>query len=337
MNMSDLEHFRSVLTDREDNLHDWFTHTGPATNDDLAKVRVLLGDIKRALGRIEDHTYGICHVCQGEIEIHRLQVQPIAEICLDCISDQEKALLQEELQLASRIHRALLPQQIEKIDGFDIAVKALAARSIGGDYYDILRNNDDTRARIVVADTMGKGIPAGLLMSNLQGALRVLSQEIDSVSRLVSRLNHWLCRNVPVTKFVSLACIDLPIGKSSVTHFSFANAGHCPGILMRTDGSWECLDPTGAVIGVHEAFQYEEGERNMYPGDILTLFTDGLTEAANALEVQFEQDRVVESLQRHRHASAEGVIAGLIEDVTRFTGSQSFEDDLTIIVLKKQG
>lgn len=337
MNVSELEQFRSLLEEREINLRDWFDSPGPVTDGDLAKVRHLVGEIRRALGRIEDHTYGICRICQGQVEIHRLQVQPIVEVCLDCISDQEKELLQEELQLASRIHRALLPQHFEKIDGFEIAVKALAARSIGGDYYDVLRNTDNTRARIVVADTMGKGIPAGLLMSNLQGALRVLSQEIDSVSHLVSRLNHWLCRNVPVTKFVSLACIDVPTGKSEVTRLSFANAGHCPGILMGAEGSWECLEPTGAVIGVHEAFEYEEGERDMYPGDILVLFTDGLTEAANASEVQFEQDRVVKSLQRHRYASAEDIITGLIDDVTRFTGSSTFEDDLTIIVLKKQG
>src|SRR5512140_3210470 len=105
MDMHELEHFRSMLTEREGNLNEWLGTVSTAGNDELAKVRELMTEIRRALSRIEDRTYGICQVCKGDIELHHLEVQPIAEICLDCISDQEKELLQEELQIAAKIHR----------------------------------------------------------------------------------------------------------------------------------------------------------------------------------------------------------------------------------------
>lgn len=335
MNIDDFEHFRSVLTDREENLTEWIETVSTASDDELAKVRSLLTEIRQAIGRIEDKTYGICEVCLGHIEMHRLEVQPVAKVCLDCISPQEKELLEEELQIASKIHRALLPQRIERIDGFDVAVKALAARSIGGDYYDFLRSDNDSIVRVVIADSMGKGLPAGLLMSNFQGALRVLSQQIDSTSHLVSRLNHWLCRNVPVTKFISLTCVDLPIGAGPHSPVTFANAGHCPGIIMRADGRFECLDPTGGVIGVHEGFSYDEGAASLYPGDLLALYTDGVTEAENDTGEQFEQERLVESLRRHQSEPAEAIVSALCQDTQQFTGKSAFDDDFTAIVVKK--
>ena len=180
---------------------------GGDNSNEAQKVQSLLGEIKAALGRVEDQSFGTYVVCKGTVELYRLEVQPVAEICLTYITDKEREQLEEGLFLASKIHRALLPQSIEKIDGFDIAAKSLAARSIGGDYYDFLPSSNNGPTRIVIGDGMGSGLPAGLLMSNIQGAMRILSEEIESPRVLISRLNRWLCRNIPVTKFISLACI----------------------------------------------------------------------------------------------------------------------------------
>ena len=335
MTTSDLEHFKAILVEREDLLNEYLDSLSAEGSTETEKVRGLLGEIKSALGRIEDRTYGTCQICKDEVEYHRLEVQPIREICLGCISPEEQARLEEELAIASRIHRALLPQQVEAIAGFDFAVKSMAARSVGGDYYDFLRNAGGAVTKVVIADTMGKGIPAGLLMSNLQGALRVLAQEHTSPAKLVSKLNWWLCRNVPVNKFISLACLDLERTSGTAT-IRYANAGHCPIIRVDVDGAWDYLVSTGAVLGVHEDFLYDERKVQVNSGDLLVLYTDGITEAANGRDEMFGDERLAKYCVTHRAESVRVFLDGLLREVCRFTGSESFDDDMTVIVLKKK-
>lgn len=335
MTTSDLEHFKAILVEREDLLNEYLDSLSAEGSVETEKVRGLLGEIKNALGRIEDRTFGTCQVCKDEVEYHRLEVQPIREICLGCITPEEQARLEEELAVASRIHRALLPQQVEAIAGFDFAVKSMAARSVGGDYYDFLRNNAGAVTKVVIADTMGKGIPAGLLMSNLQGALRVLAQEHRSPAKLISRLNWWLCRNVPVNKFISLACLDLERTPSGAT-ICYASAGHCPIIRVDADGSWDYLVSTGAVLGVHEDFLYDERMVQVNSGDLLLLYTDGITEAANSRDEMFGDARLAQFCVAHRAEPVRIFLDGLLREVCQFTGSETFDDDMTVIVLKKK-
>jgi len=335
MTTSDFEHFKEILVEREDLLNEYLDTLSSEGTAEAEKVRGLLGDIKRALGRIEDQTYGTCHVCHDDVEYQRLEVQPIRQVCLDCITSEEKARLEEELEVASRIHRALLPQQVEAIPGFDFAARSLAARSVGGDYYDFLRGESGDITKVVIADTMGKGIPAGLLMSNLQGALRVLAQDLRSPGLLLTRLNWWICRNVPVTKFISLACLDLESSAGAAT-LRYANAGHCPIIRVRPDGTCEYLDSTGTVLGVHEDFGFEERTVQLDAGDLLLLYTDGVTEAADGRGEMFGYERLAKFCSTHRAESAASFLDSLLREVRRFTGKDSLDDDLTVIVLKKQ-
>jgi len=134
MTLADLEHFRTLLLEREENLTEWLDSSGSVKAGDARKARSLLGEIKDALGRVENKTFGECKVCKGELELHRLEVQPTRQICLACISKEEQTELEEELSLASKMHRALLPQAIASIEGFEVAVKSLSARTVGGDY-----------------------------------------------------------------------------------------------------------------------------------------------------------------------------------------------------------
>ncbi len=239
MTLSDLEHFRNLLLERQDNINQLLAAGGAIPQADSQKAEALLSEIKNALGRVEHKSFGECIVCHGEVEMHRLDIQPTTQVCLECITAEQRQQLEEELYLASKIHRALLPQEVSRIEGFDIAVKSLAARTVGGDYYDFFSPTRGDMTRIVIGDAMGKGLPAGLIMSNIQGALRVLSEEVDSPSQLMTRLNRWLCRNVPVTKFVSLACIAIGPGSDHTSRLLQANAGHCPPILIRKDGTVE--------------------------------------------------------------------------------------------------
>jgi len=335
MTLSDLEHFKNLLLEREENLNEWLDAPVVASQDDIGKVQSLLVEIKEALGRVENKNFGTCDVCKGDIELYRLEVQPVTEICLGCITPEERAQLEDELYLASKIHRALLPQAVEKVEGHDIAVKSLAARFVGGDYYDLLPASGNGLSRLIIADSMGKGLPASLLMSNVQGALRILAEEIPSPSKLISRLNQWLCRNVPVTKFISLACIALEPQLERRSQVTYTNAGHCPAILVRNDGQVEFLGPTGGVIGVHEGFTYEEKSLSFSKGDLIVLYTDGVIEASNSREEHFGEKRLIDFAVDFKDSPLDGFLDNLRAEVQSFSGRPEFEDDFTVIALRK--
>ncbi len=334
MTLSDLEHFRNLLIERQENVTQWINTAASPDPENGRKAQALLQEIKEALNRVSTQSYGECTVCHGEVEHHRLEIQPTVEICLDCISREEKTQLEEELFLASKMHRALLPQTIADVPGFEVAAKSLAARMVGGDYYDFLPASGGD-SRIVIADAMGKGIPAGLLMSNLQGALRIMAEEDVSPRALVARLNSWLCRNVPVTKFVSLALAALESGTDRVSRVTIANAGHCAPILLRYDGTIEMVQSTGGVLGIHSDFTFGEQELKLYPGDLLLFYTDGVTEAEDTQGEMFGEERLLQYLCEGRGKSLQELLDGLLTRVQTFSSRSEPEDDYTVIALRK--
>lgn len=335
MTIDDLEHFNHLLKDKQENLTEFLRTAGSPNPDDNRKVQLLLSEIKDALGRVENETYGECQVCHEGVEMYRLEIQPATQVCLGCISQQEKELLEEELFLASKIHRALLPQTAARIDGFEVAVRSIASRIVGGDYYDFLTSSDSRRSRIVIGDTMGKGLPAGLLMSNIQGALRIMGEEIESPAKLLSRLNQWLCRNVPVTKFISMVCVALDVIAGKTSQITYTNAGHNSPMLLRQGGSVELLEPTGGVIGVHPGFCYEEKTLDFMPGDLLLLYTDGATEAVNENDDMFGEERLEEIARGHAAKPLDLLVTGLLGEIRQFTNKNELEDDITIIALRR--
>jgi len=335
MTLSELEHFRNLLLERENNLKELAGDAVVADGEDTSRVHNLLLQIRDALGRVEDNSFGTCRVCQGEIELHRLEVQPAVEVCLGCISDKEKELLEEELFLASKIHRALLPQSVAKIEGYEVSVKSLSARFVGGDYYDFLTERDHNPARVVIADVMGKGLPAGMLMSNIQGATRILAEEIFSPGQLITRLNGWLCRNVPVTKFVTMVCLAVVKSKDGIGELSLTNAGHWPPLVIRRDGKVEEFAATGTVLGIDESFTFGECGLKLAPGELLALYTDGVTEAESLSGEMFGYDRLREFLCSHKDDSLGTAQIRLLEAVHSFCGRHELSDDYTVILLRK--
>jgi sigma-B regulation protein RsbU (phosphoserine phosphatase) len=334
MTRGDLEHFKNLLIERQENLNNWLQTFAPS-EDEIRKVRTLLNDIDKALGRVENSSFGVCEVCKGEVELSRLEVQPVRQVCLSCITEEERTTLEHELTVASRIHRALLPQSYEKIDGFDLAVKSIAAGSIGGDYYDFLPSINNSGSRIVIGDTMGKGLPAGLLMANLQGALRIYGEQLDSPAALVTRLNQWLCRNIPVTKFVTLFCARIQNGNSKESKLTFTNAGHPHPILIRKSGELELLDTDGGILGVHEQFTFKDKSVSIAPGDILVLYTDGITEAENYHGQMFGEERLISYIKNRKSEPFDNFVDILLSEIQSFSEKPELEDDTTVIALRK--
>jgi len=332
MTVAELEHFRDLLIAREENLKSLEDSSFLGQNQSV-KVQQLLTEIKEALERVNDKSYGVCKVCHEEMGKERLEIQPAAEVCLECISGHDQALLEEDLNLASKVHRALLPQVVARIEGFEVAVQSLAARFVGGDYYDFLPSQKENSTRIIIADTMGKGLPAGLLMSNVQGALRILADDISEPAQLVSRLNRWLVRNVPVTKFISLFCLCMRPDTGG--EFSFVNAGHNPPAMFRSNGDIERFQPTGAVLGVAEDFTYSEGSSIFHPGDLLLMYTDGVTDAENHQGEMFEELRLLDYVSQNLDKTPSDIVLGLLKEIRAFSGRSDFEDDLTVVALRR--
>lgn len=337
MEYSEIIQFKNHLLEREHHITSWLKAGETVSNDEMTQVRKLLNQIREALERIEQGAYGVCKACRGLIETDTLELRPETELCNECLEGDSKISYDDDLRMAGKIQRALLPQTIPDIPGFRVGAKWLPANEVGGDYYDFLPCGDTNESRIVVADAMGKGVSAGIVMSNLQGAMRVLSQDIHSPGQLVTKLNQWLCRNVPVTNFVSMLCICLERTDSDETILTYANAGHPMPILVNGDGDITRLEVTGGILGVHDAFRYSENTMTLSRDDFLLLYTDGITEITNSDGAMFDDDHLVEFIRENCRRPFPGVIDNLLEELAAFCGSpDSLDDDLTVVTLLKK-
>jgi len=241
---------------------------------------------------------------------------------------REEAAERRELSEALKIQQRLLPQQVPEIEGWELAVSWQPANGVGGDCFDMIRLGD-TRLAISIADVVGKGIPAALLMSNLQAAVRAFASEAVEPQALCHQVNRILCGNIAEGRFISFfySVLDAPTGVMTYT-----NAGHYLPMLVRADGAVERLGAGGPVLGVLPDAEYEQAHVGIGPGDRLVMFTDGLTEARSAADEEFGEERLLDAAVAHRACSAPALQARLADSVATFTGGR-LQDDATLIVL----
>jgi phosphoserine phosphatase RsbU/P len=233
-----------------------------------------------------------------------------------------------EMEEARRIQRKLLPATVPQIDGLEISCSWQPASGVGGDCYDAIAFGS-TRVALSIADVVGKGIPAALLMSNLQAAVRAFASDVARPADLCHQVNRILCGNIAEGRFISFFYCVADTEDGSV---SFANAGHYPPILVRANGGVERLTEGGAVLGVFTDGVYEQGRTTLRTGDRLILFTDGITEARSEQDEEFGEDRLAALGVQHRACSAPALQARLAEAVAAFTNGR-FQDDATLIVV----
>ncbi len=233
-----------------------------------------------------------------------------------------------EYEEARRIQRKLLPTALPQIEGCEISSHWQPAAGVGGDCYDAIAFGPN-RMALCIADVVGKGIPAALLMSNLQAAVRAFATEAAQPAELCHQVNRILCGRIAEGRFISFfyCVVDTALGT-----LSFANAGHYPPMLVKADGCVERLPDGGAVLGVFNDATYQQGHVAIGSGDRVIFFTDGVTEAHNENDEEFGEDRLMESAVANRACSAPALQARLAEEVSAFT-SGAFQDDATLIVL----
>jgi phosphoserine phosphatase RsbU/P len=217
---------------------------------------------------------------------------------------------------------------VPQIDGWELAVSWQPASGVGGDCFDTIRFSD-TRLALTIADVVGKGIPAALLMSNLQAAVRAFASEAIEPQALCHQVNRILCGNIAEGRFISFVYCVLDATAGVLT---YTNAGHYLPMLIRSDGSVERLGHGGPVLGVLGDAEYDQAQVSLGAGDRLILYTDGLTEARSADDEEFGEDRLLAAAVTHRACSAPALQARLAAAVASFTGGH-LQDDATLMVL----
>jgi sigma-B regulation protein RsbU (phosphoserine phosphatase) len=233
-----------------------------------------------------------------------------------------------QIEEARDIQRRLLPKEIPQIRGCDISFAWQPAEVVSGDYFDVLKLDDD-RVALCIADVSGKGLPAALLMSNVQAAVKAFASADTSPAELCARVNRVISGNIADDKFITLfyCLIDCRAGK-----LTYTNAGHNPAILVRKDATVVWLEKGGAVLGPFPEGGYEQGEAEIRPGDRVLLFTDGITEARNESGEEFGEDRLIRLAVENRHLDAQEMQAIVIKAVAHYAGD-SFHDDATLVAL----
>ena len=249
--------------------------------------------------------------------------------------EEEQALhqMKEEVRLASRIQLDLLPKSEPEIPGYDIAGKSIPAQLVGGDYFDFIPS-EGGRIAICLGDVSGKGLPASLLMANLQATLRGQTFLNPPAKLCLQRSNRLLYLSTSSEKFVTLFYSIL----DPVSHvLSFSNAGHDAPMLLRQGGEVQRLQTGGIVLSILEDFPYEEDVVSLQPGDLLVIYTDGITESVNQNQELFGEDRLMATIRSCRDTSAREIIDHIITSARTHAGSVPQADDMTLIAIKRLG
>jgi phosphoserine phosphatase RsbU/P len=246
----------------------------------------------------------------------------------------EKERLEEEMRLARGIQERLLPQELPSFSTVDVATLAFPSRMVGGDYFDVVKLERE-RLLLAIADVTGKGVPASLLMANLQACLHVLLPMDISLEEAVSHINRVICDNTNSDKFITFFC---GIYHPDARRFEYVNAGHNPPMLVRAAGEVELLEVGGLLLGVMKGLPYQRGSVTLEQGDVLALFTDGVTEAMSADSEEYGENRLQSTLLAHRGKSSRDIADAVYSDIQHFTGSPAMlSDDLTMVVMKVLG
>jgi len=235
----------------------------------------------------------------------------------------------QELDIAKQVQARLFPQALPSMGTLEYAGSCIQARQVGGDYFDFL-DLGARRFAMVTGDIAGKGIAAALLMANLQANIRIQCEAFDQPRDLLCAVNRVFHKNTPESAYATLFFAEYDDTRRLLR---YANCGHLPSLLLRTGNQVERLESTGTVLGLFREWDCQVEERSLMPGDLLAVYTDGITESFSERDEEFGEDRLVDSLRRHRHLCPDDIIAGVVDDVRRFSAHDQ-HDDITLTVAK---
>ncbi|MBO0725230.1 MAG: SpoIIE family protein phosphatase [Blastocatellia bacterium] len=245
---------------------------------------------------------------------------------------QEQKRLANELAVASEIQFRLHPETPPAIPGYDVVGVSFPCYEVGGDYYDFIEKPDG-RYVIALGDVSGKGTGAALLMSSIHAAVRAHTRTRLSANEIVSEINQYIYDNTPANRYVTLFYSELDPRSHQLTYI---NGGHNSPLLARASGEVTRLDIGGFPVGITPFGDYREGWVEIEPGDVMVVYSDGVTESLNEEDEEFGEARLIEIVQKNRGRSAAGLRDRIDEALTKFVGRASAVDDLTIVILKRK-
>jgi len=263
----------------------------------------------------------------GSDEITR-EIERQRNLALEKLESERRSA--QELEIAKQVQSRLFPQSYPSLKTLDYAGACIQARHVGGDYYDFLALGNN-RLGLVIGDISGKGIAAALLMANLQANLRSqFTLARDEPRRFLQSVNRLFYENTTDSAYATVFFADYD---DTARRLRYANCGHLSGLLLRSNGHIERLDSTGTVLGLFEDWHSHTVECQLSPGDLLALYTDGVTESPNEAEEEFGEDRLIDSLRRNASLPPKTLLSTVIDDIKCFSPHEQ-HDDITLIVAK---
>ncbi|MEQ1765240.1 MAG: SpoIIE family protein phosphatase [Pyrinomonadaceae bacterium] len=309
------------LLDRRQRLESARTSIGG--HEDFSR---LLGEVDAALLKFESGGFGVCIDCHDPIEPERLLSDPLMTVCIGCLSDKQRASLEDDLQLAADIQRGLLPKSGIACDHWNVDFAYHPASIVSGDYVDIIERGDEFF--FILGDVSGKGMAASLLMSNLHAIFHSLVPTGMPLDELMSRANHLLCESSLANQYATLV-----LGKANRQgEVELTNAGHLAPVVIKNGMIGE-LNHSGLPLGMFCSAEFEVNKVKLDSGDSLLLFTDGVTETMNIDGAEYGTCGLFEAIGAGDDPTPAGRIKHSLSHIDGFRGSAPRHDDLTILAL----
>ncbi|HEV2913181.1 MAG TPA: SpoIIE family protein phosphatase [Pyrinomonadaceae bacterium] len=244
----------------------------------------------------------------------------------------ERERLEQELHLASEIQQRFQPTASPQLAGYELQGISFPCYEIGGDYYDFIER-EDGRLIITLGDVSGKGTAAALLMSSLHAAVHAQAASHDSLVATIGAVNRYLAENIPSNRFITLFYAEL---EPQTGALSFLNAGHNPPLIVHQAGTVEQLSSGGLPLGIKPDAVFREGRTQLQPGDVLVIYSDGVSEASNPQGEEFGVKRLSDVVTRNMESSAAGIRDRIEAALTKFAEGTAAADDITLVIVKRQ-
>lgn len=320
-----------VTPDLRSDLINWRERLRASSSPDTIRLDDLLREVSAAIERLDIESYGVCQVCKEMIGQTTINADPLARTCFDCLTPEQLAELEDDLDRAWTIQGDSLPKQDFKFNGWEVSYHYKPAGPVSGDYCDLM-STDNGDLYFLVGDVAGKGVAASLLMSRLHAIFRSLIGLGFGVGELVERANHLFADTTMRPYYATLVCGKAaPDGRVEV-----CNAGHCPPLYLH-DGEVSPIAATGLPVGMFCQEKYESAQITLDKGDRLLLYTDGLSEARDVANLEYGDSRIHSLLSDCSQLPAASLVGRLLEDVRTFASGTRIADDLTIMAIEMVG
>ena len=283
-----------------------------------------------ALARIDAGTFGLCATCHDPVEADRLLADPLTQFCLDHLTPSEQRAHEQDIEMAARIQRELLPKRDTRFDGWQVAFHYQPAGQVSGDYIDLIAGSEND-LYFLLGDVSGKGVSAALLMSHLSALLRTLIGLRLPLSQLMERASRVFCESTLPTHYATLVC-----GHASADGaIEICNAGHPPPLLIRSR-EISRVDATGLPIGMFGSGQFSSRTLRLIDGEMLLLYTDGVIEAEDDGGREYGIDRLSTFAASTAWLPAT-IVDSCLRDVAAHGAGRRFADDFTLLALSRSG